>query len=301
MKRDHAHPGLGVDFLWMSRLIAVIHDAHLFPCLLEGHAQFHSRQDREVAGPALDNVRRQSFLLEDTRNENLRLNERKLQRRRHDADDGEGRAVERDRLAENVLVATETFLPKSVTEHRDVRTTGPVFIGIEHAAEERLHAERAEKVFRDADAVEIFRIAAAGEGETGKRLCGKFRGALLLIAPGREPRPGNVRAIEPAFRERTPDADELFRMRIGKRPKEERVDRREEDRVRADAEGERDDGENGESGLAKELAKCVTEFFHGLAGVEFSDWVAHASRVLATASRCRELFIWRDRTRKMVR
>ena len=58
MKRDHAHPGLGVDFLWMSRLIAVIHDAHLFPRLLEGHARFHSRQDREVAGPALDNVRR---------------------------------------------------------------------------------------------------------------------------------------------------------------------------------------------------------------------------------------------------
>ena len=173
-------------------------------------------------------------------------------------------------MAENVLVATETFLPKSVTEHRDVRTTGPVFIGIEHAAEERLDSERAEKVFRDPDAVEIFRIAAAGEREAGKRLCGKFREALLLIAPGSEPRPGNVRAIEPAFRERTPNADELFGMRIGKRPQEKCVDRGEEDGVRADAEGERHDGENGEPGLAKQLAKCVTEFFHGLAGVEFS-------------------------------
>src|SRR5205085_185014 len=81
----------------------------------------------------------------------------------------------------------------------------------------------------------------------------------------------------------------------------ERVDRREEDGVRADAEGERHDGKNGEARLAKQLAKCVTEFFHGLAGVEFSNWVAHASRVLATASSCRELFIWRDRARKMMR
>ena len=59
--------------------------------------------------------------------EDLRLNEGKLQARRQDADDGERRAVERDRLAEDVLVAAETFLPEGVGQHRDVRAARPVF------------------------------------------------------------------------------------------------------------------------------------------------------------------------------
>jgi hypothetical protein len=93
-------------------------------------------------------------------------------------------------------------------------------------------------------------------------LRGKFSEALLLIAPGLKARPGNIRAIEPAFRERTPDADELLRLRIGKRPQKQRVDRGEQDGIRADAERERDDCDDCEAGLPKQLAKSLTEFFH---------------------------------------
>src|SRR5204862_7393803 len=136
------------------------------------------------------------------------------------------------------------------------------FFGSEDAPEERRQAESAEKVFGNANAVDVLRLAAARHGEAGKRSRGEFSEALLLIAPGLKARPGNVRAIEAAFRERTPDADKLFRMRVGERPEKERVDRGDEDRVRADAERERADGDDGEPGLAKQLPKCVTEFFH---------------------------------------
>src|SRR5256885_5607817 len=121
---------------------------------------------------------------------------------------------------------------------------------------------RARKKFSVTRTPLIFCGSPARHGESGKRLRGKFSEALLLIAPGLKARPGNVRAIEAAFRERTPDADELFRIRVGERPEKERVDRGEEDRVCANAERERDDSDDSEPGLAKQLPKCVTNFFH---------------------------------------
>ena len=153
-------------------------------------------------------------------------------------------------------------MPKGIAQQRHVRAAGPIFIGIENAAKERLHAEGSEKILRYPDAVEIFRFTATGQGESGIRLGGKLGKTLLSIAPGGVTRPGNVRAIKAAFRERTPDADELFRLRIGKWTEEQGVDRGEQHRVRADPEGERDDRENGEPGLAQQLAKSVAEVFH---------------------------------------
>ena len=85
---------------------------------------------------------------------------------------------------------------------------------------------------------------------------------MLLLAPRGIARPGNVRAIETAFRERAPDADELLRLRIGERAEKQCVDRGEENRVGADAEGERDDSEDREPGLAQQLAQSVAEVFH---------------------------------------
>src|SRR5213075_2873635 len=106
---------------------------------------------------------------------------------------GERSAIERDRLAEDVLVAAELLLPKRVRQHRDIGTAGFVFLGGKDAAKKRLQPEGAEKVFGNANAVDVLRLAPARHREPGKGLRGKFGEALLLIAPGLKARPGNVR------------------------------------------------------------------------------------------------------------
>ena len=154
------------------------------------------------------------------------------------------------------------FCQKSVAQEGDVRTARPIVIGGESAAEKRLDAERAEKILGDTNPLEIFRIAPAGEGESRKRLRGELGETLLLITPGGVARPGNVGPIESAFGERTPGAHELLRLRVGKRPEEERVDGGEENGVGADAEGQRHHRQNREAGLSQQLSQSVTKIIH---------------------------------------
>jgi len=63
-----------------------------------------------------------------------------------------------------------------------------------------LHSERPEEILGNANAVEILRVAPAGEGKSGEGLRGKFREILLLVTPSGKARPGNIRAIEAALR-----------------------------------------------------------------------------------------------------
>ena len=88
---------------------------HLFLGLRASHVRFEPAEQREKTRTALNDIGRQSFLLEDAGQPDLALRKRKLECRGQDADDSEWRAVERDRLTENVLVAAETFLPEGVT------------------------------------------------------------------------------------------------------------------------------------------------------------------------------------------
>ena len=76
------------------------------------------------------------------------------------------------------------FLPESVAEQSDVGPARPIVIGAEGAAQERLDAKRREKIPCDTNALEIFRITPAGQGESRERLRGELRETLLLIAPG---------------------------------------------------------------------------------------------------------------------
>ena len=76
---------------------------------------------------------------------------------RHHADDGEQRAVERDRLADNRRVAAETFAPQAMADHRDpvARVGGTLR---ETGAEHRLHAEHGEEVRRRLDRADPLRV-----------------------------------------------------------------------------------------------------------------------------------------------
>ena len=146
VKRIDGHARLRVDFLRIGGLVTFIDDVQLLVGLLAAHVRLQSTQDGEETGAALNNIWRQSFLLEHARQPNLPLREGKFQRGRQDANDRERSSVKDNCLAHDILIAAETFLPESVAEQGHVRTTWPVVVRGESAAEERLHAERPEKI-----------------------------------------------------------------------------------------------------------------------------------------------------------
>ncbi len=88
----------------------------------------------------------------------------------HDADDGEGSAVDVDRLAEDGGVGGERLLPEVVAEDDDCSAAGGGVVGwSDGAAEERLGAEDAEVVAgdetgwgNDGGALEVVPAGSAG-------------------------------------------------------------------------------------------------------------------------------------------
>ena len=84
-----------------------------------------------------------------------------------DAHNGVGNAAERDRFAGHLRVACKTVLPQSVAENDDVGAVGSIFIGGESAAMRERSAQQAEVVSRDANAMDLFGVCAAGQIEAG--------------------------------------------------------------------------------------------------------------------------------------
>jgi hypothetical protein len=80
-----------------------------------------------------------------------------------DADDGEGDAVERDRLADDILRATEPALPEVVPEHRHgaIRAAPAPVVGVgERAADDGAHAEHFEHPATRTQSVHRVHLAA---------------------------------------------------------------------------------------------------------------------------------------------
>ena len=69
--------------------------------------------------------------------------------RRHDADDGVGKAVDGNRPADDRAVAVVSQLPHLVAEHDDALGAGTVVVGGEVAPERRRRSEEAEERRRD--------------------------------------------------------------------------------------------------------------------------------------------------------
>src|SRR6185295_13705494 len=81
---------------------------------------------------------------------------------RHDADDGEGGAVQRDRATDDGRIAAEALLPFAVAEHADqLLSRRLVFVRQEATADLRTRAEDREEVAGDDLPEDLFRLAAA--------------------------------------------------------------------------------------------------------------------------------------------
>ena len=173
--------------------------------------------------------------------------------------DGQGRANRRRRPA-------ELALPERMAQH-DPRRRAPahvVRLG-EHAAGRGPDAEHAEEAPADPQAVfgearlprrrEIERRVSPRQ-HAGERLLIRAHGLPQRIRDVRVPsgvvprRPSTVRNL---------DDGQVPRLRNRQRPNAQRVDQLEDRGVGADAEGEREHGDGGESGTAQQDAGAVPE------------------------------------------
>src|SRR5262245_46740160 len=163
-----------------------------------------------------------------------------------DADDLVRLPVDADRAAENVGGAAEAGLPVVVADDENVVAAVDLFVATEGAAELRPGAERRKKVGGSAKALGHLRRPARlgnadlGEGVRGDLAVAAYLGPQIEVVGRRNTAAGVVGGG-------AEDALQPIPVGVRRRPQQVGVEGAEHRRVGADAEPERDDGDESES------------------------------------------------------
>src|SRR5204863_8854155 len=146
-------------------------------------------------------------------------------------------------------------LPKPIPQNRYRHRTGTVVFGDKVAPAKRTDPKRLEKIRRNYLPLEPYRLARAAKIETlPAALCCHGFEQCALAAPIRKV---EIRSIlQPPARVPFLKYYQPFRIFVGKRAKQSRVDDAENGRVGPDAQREREDGHGGEAGVLQQLAEC---------------------------------------------
>ena len=174
---------------------------------------------------------------------------------REDAHDLPRLSIDCDRPSQDFGVGAEAPLPIGFAEEDGQRGSGGVVLGSEDAPELGLHPQEGERSVGHAH-----RLDPLGLGEPRHRDLLVVPHADLVedltqVAVGEMERWRLVDLVETEAGGRVPDPDERFRFVERKRLQEDAVDDAEDRGVRADAEREGSDRDQGEHGGAKELPK----------------------------------------------
>ena len=154
-------------------------------------------------------------------------------------------------------IRSEHTPPERVAEHDDSWRSEDGFIGLESSAETRIGLEHREQLGGCADARHALRLARSCVGEIDTAVGRQRRnraGFRLPVLIGR-----NRDAIEPAVGIDLPEHRDLLRILIGERIEDDRPDDAEEGGVRADAQRERQQGNQDERRLPAQRTKGVAE------------------------------------------
>ncbi len=225
--------------------------------LLEGHARLPALQHAEKverAGALREIVFKGDEYTEVRGNVRI-LREVQLKIRRHDADHGGAFTQKRDAFSYNGRIGAEAALPESVGENDGGRAV-ELFILSEHAAEGRWHSQRLQKIGGNERDFHLLRVCLAGECAGADPNGGDILRQSAAMLDFGESRSRCWRAGGSGFKA-GPDERELFWVNIGKRAQQDGVDDAEDGGVHADAERERQDGDQGESGAFAESARGV--------------------------------------------
>ncbi len=172
--------------------------------------------------------------------------------RRQDADDREGLALQRDRLADRVGRAAEALLPEVVADHRHgpVRAATACVVRLrERAADERLDAEDVEEPAACVGAVRELALAAHRQVEA--RAAPGERAVEQLVLPIADLLPDRIRPRAAV------DLDEALGLVHGQRLVDEAVEDREERGIGAHAERERQHRDDGDDGRGPQRAPGI--------------------------------------------
>jgi hypothetical protein len=188
-----------------------------------------------------------------------RRGDREDETQRHDADDREAAAVDRQRRADRIDHATQVSAAKFLTDDHDLRS-GPVFIVVEAPSDHRFDAKRGEQVCGHHGAAHVQRRPETGDRETGRVMPGHCLERLSLGTPVEEVRPRHRsgpwgRAPQVQFAHR----DQPIRIRKRQRPEHDRADDAEHGGIGADAEGQREHRGNGERGRSPQRSPRIAE------------------------------------------
>jgi len=104
---------------------------HLGPCIVERDPVAEPSEDHHLWATADGGVRRMG----PERKPDL-VGRRESEVRRHDADDGMGRAPDADRSPDDAGVAGEPGAPQALSKESHGRGAVQLIVGVEHAAEE---------------------------------------------------------------------------------------------------------------------------------------------------------------------
>jgi len=189
---------------------------------------------------------------------------RKVERRRHHADDGVGLGVQLDALADHAGRAPIVPLPERLAEDGDAIGAWCPFFRREHPADERAGAQHREQVCRGPHARHVERLAAAGERvpQLPERCHRRHRTRLLLPVEERERRDQIGAAVRILF----PQHHQARRVLVGELVQQDGLDHAEDGGVGADAEHQREDRHRRERRLPSQRAKGVADI---------ADQVAH--------------------------
>jgi hypothetical protein len=186
--------------------------------------------------------------------------------RRHHADDQVRAPLEHDRRADDVPVAAEEALPDAVAEHQHFLAAGTVVGRFDDAAKEGRRAQHRKQRTADARAEHPLGKLETGdvEGPAGRHAEAFERGQLTLPVFVIRKRAAGDRSWR--ARAVVEEDDHARRITVRRRLQDDRAHHAEDGGVRADAQGERDDGRGREAGRAEEKADGVAHVAGDRAG-----------------------------------
>src|SRR5712672_1513094 len=186
---------------------------------------------------------------------------------RHYSDDRVALSIEKNLFAEYLKIGSEAALPQIVANDYDVRVARPVLLRDKDATKGSLDAQCAEKFRSDQLSFHPNRLALTAEIETAVTVRGHALEDSVLTHPvGEIPRRGLIFLIL-IIRQANVfiNHDETIGLRIRQSFEQDRIDDREDGGVCANTQGQRQNGDERETGVlaqhASGVAQILQKFF----------------------------------------
>ena len=216
--------------------------------LLDADAGVQASGDAQIPDAALPQFGRQPAQLDRHWQEGLDPADVRRRQVVHDADHRVRPGVERERAADGVRIRQQPVHPELTSDDDDGDAI--LFAAQKRAARDRRHAQDVEVVVGDDRGDDVLRLITDTCHRDRQTAVGGERDRAALRAPQvLELRHRCGQPLLTAVSRLAPKPDQRVGVRVGQPAHEQAVDQREDRRVRADAERQRDDGHRREAGI----------------------------------------------------